>query len=97
MGFGSVWHWVIVLLVVLVLFGRGRIAETMGDFGKGIKSFKAGMSDEADRPLPPRIAPPPAAMPAETPVVPAATSDASPTPVDPGRASAAPPPRDDAA
>ncbi|MXO58065.1 twin-arginine translocase TatA/TatE family subunit [Altererythrobacter salegens] len=37
---------VIILLVVLVLFGRGRISETMGDFGKGIKSFKKGMTDE---------------------------------------------------
>ena len=44
MGFGSIWHWVIVLLVVLVLFGRGRVSEIMGDFGKGIKSFKEGMN-----------------------------------------------------
>ena len=53
MGFGSPLHWVLVLIVVLVLFGRGRISETMGDFGKGIKSFKAGMNDETDRPVPP--------------------------------------------
>ncbi len=46
MGFGSVWHWVIVLAIVLILFGRGRVAEIMGDFGKGIKSFKQGISDE---------------------------------------------------
>ncbi len=45
MGFSSIWHWVIVLLIVLVLFGRGRIAEMMGDFGKGISSFKKGMSE----------------------------------------------------
>ena len=57
MGFGSVWHWVIVALVILVLFGRGRISEMMGDLGKGIKSFKHGMSEETDRP----VAPPPAA------------------------------------
>jgi len=37
-------HLVILALVVLVLFGRGRISEMMGDFGKGIKSFKQGMS-----------------------------------------------------
>lgn len=36
----------IIALVVLVLFGRGRIAEMMGDFGKGISSFKKGMSEE---------------------------------------------------
>jgi sec-independent protein translocase protein TatA len=52
-GFGSVWHWVIVLLVVLVLFGRGRVSDMMGDFGKGIKSFKEGMADETDRPATP--------------------------------------------
>ena len=45
MGFSSIWHWVIVLLIVLILFGRGRIAEMMGDFGKGISSFKKGMSE----------------------------------------------------
>jgi sec-independent protein translocase protein TatA len=66
MGFGSVWHWVIVALVVLVLFGRGRISEMMGDLGKGIKSFKQGMSEEAERPVAPppaQIAPPPGAPP----------------------------------
>ncbi len=56
MGFGSIWHWLIVLLVVLVLFGRGRISEIMGDFGKGIKSFKQGINDETERsPEPARI------------------------------------------
>ena len=45
MGFGSLWHWIIVLLVVLVLFGRGRVSEIMGDFGKGIKSFKQGLNE----------------------------------------------------
>ena len=44
-GFGSIWHWIIVALVVLVLFGRGRISEVMGDFGKGISSFKKGMTE----------------------------------------------------
>ena len=40
------WQLIIVALVVLVLFGRGRISEMMGDFGKGIKSFKQGMNEE---------------------------------------------------
>ncbi|NKB82842.1 twin-arginine translocase TatA/TatE family subunit [Ochrobactrum grignonense] len=39
------WHWLIVLAVVLLLFGRGKIPELMGDVAKGIKNFK-GMSDE---------------------------------------------------
>ena len=38
----------IVALVVLLLFGRGRISEMMGDFGKGIKSFKSGLNDDDD-------------------------------------------------
>ena len=39
-------HLIILAIVVLVLFGRGRISEMMGDFGKGIKSFKQGMNEE---------------------------------------------------
>ncbi|MBS0482940.1 MAG: twin-arginine translocase TatA/TatE family subunit [Proteobacteria bacterium] len=45
-------HLLILAVVVLVLFGRGRISEMMGDFGKGIKSFKEGMADES-QPKPP--------------------------------------------
>lgn len=46
MGTFSIWHWLIVLVVVLLLFGRGKIPELMGDMAKGIKSFKKGMTDE---------------------------------------------------
>ncbi len=46
MGSFSIWHWLIVLVVVLLLFGRGKIPELMGDVAKGIKSFRKGMSDE---------------------------------------------------
>ncbi len=46
MGSFSIWHWLIVLVIVLVLFGRGRVSEIMGDFGKGIKSFKDGMNED---------------------------------------------------
>jgi len=51
MGAFSIWHWLIVLVVILVLFGGGgKISRLMGDFGKGLKSFKKGMKegDEAD-------------------------------------------------
>ncbi|MBX3578064.1 MAG: twin-arginine translocase TatA/TatE family subunit [Rhizobiaceae bacterium] len=48
MGSFSIWHWLIVLVVVLLLFGRGKIPELMGDMAKGIKSFKKGMSDDTD-------------------------------------------------
>ncbi|NQV57171.1 MAG: twin-arginine translocase TatA/TatE family subunit [Rhodospirillales bacterium] len=48
MGSFSIWHWLIVLVVVLVLFGgKGKISQLMGDFGKGLKSFKKGMKEEA--------------------------------------------------
>lgn len=42
----SVWQILIVAALVLILFGRGRISEMMGDVGKGIKSFKKGISEE---------------------------------------------------
>ena len=46
------WQLIIIALVILVLFGRGRISEMMGDFGKGIKSFKKGMNED-EAPVPP--------------------------------------------
>ncbi|MCB1519369.1 MAG: twin-arginine translocase TatA/TatE family subunit [Hyphomicrobiaceae bacterium] len=46
MGAMSIWHWVILLLIVVLLFGRGKISEVMGDVAKGIKSFKKGMADD---------------------------------------------------
>ena len=55
-------HIIVFALVVLVLFGRGKVSEFMGDFGKGVKSFKQGMADETN-PEPP-AAPPPQIPPA---------------------------------
>lgn len=46
MGSLSAWHWLIVLAIVLVLFGRGKIPELMGDVAKGIKNFKTGIADD---------------------------------------------------
>ncbi len=47
MGTFSIWHWLVVLAVVLILFGGGgKISRLMGDFGKGLKSFKKGMKEE---------------------------------------------------
>lgn len=54
MGSFSVWHWAIVLVVVILLFGRNRISSVMGDFAKGIKSFKRGLADDEA----PAVAPP---------------------------------------
>ena len=46
MGGASIWHWIVVGLIVMVLFGRGKISEMMGDVAKGIKAFKKGMSED---------------------------------------------------
>lgn len=49
MGSFSIWHWMVVLAVVLILFGgAGKVSGLMGDFAKGIKSFKKNMADEPD-------------------------------------------------
>ena len=62
MGGLSLWHWVIVALVILVLFGRGKISEMMGDFGKGVSSFKKGLAESDDMTRPTAQIPPPAAQ-----------------------------------
>ena len=46
MGSLSIWHWIIVIAVVLLLFGRGKISDLMGDVAQGIKAFKKGMQDD---------------------------------------------------
>ena len=48
MGSFSIWHWLIVLLLIMVLFGRGKISELMGDVAKGIKTFKRGMAEDEE-------------------------------------------------
>ncbi|MEM9084454.1 MAG: Sec-independent protein translocase subunit TatA [Pseudomonadota bacterium] len=64
----SVWQIAIIAVVVLVLFGRGRISEMMGDFGKGISSFKKGMNEDVEES-------PPAAAQIEAPVKEATASE----------------------
>ena len=46
MGTMSLWHWIVVAVIVLLLFGRGKISELMGDVAQGIKAFKKGMSED---------------------------------------------------
>jgi len=84
MGSMSVWHWILVLAVGLLLFGgRGKISDLMGDFAKGIKSFKKGLSEdekaeaEAVKSDPKTIdhQPAPAATPSGTPVASGAPAD----------------------
>jgi len=65
MGTFSIWHWLVVLLVVLLLFGGNKISSMMGDFAKGIKAFKKNMSEddasmEASADKPAGTIPPPA-------------------------------------
>ena len=48
MGSFSAIHWIVVVLVIVLLFGGGRISGLMGDVAKGIKSFKKGMADDED-------------------------------------------------
>lgn len=49
MGITGWWQWVIVLVIVLLLFGRGKIPELMGDVAKGVKNFRKGLSDDDDQ------------------------------------------------
>jgi len=46
MGGLSLWHWLVVGVIILLLFGKGRFSDMMGDVAKGIKSFKKGMSED---------------------------------------------------
>jgi sec-independent protein translocase protein TatA len=66
MGGMSIWHWVIVGIIVMLLFGRGKVSELMGDVAKGIKSFKKGLADDDE------VTPPASAS---TPVEPVKTLD----------------------
>ena len=63
MGSFSLMHWIVVLAIILILFGAGKLPRVMGDFAKGIKAFKAGMKeeDETETAAAPAQVPPPAA------------------------------------
>lgn len=83
MGGLSLWHWIIVALVILVLFGRGKISEMMGDFGKGVSSFKKGLAESDELNKPAAQIPPPTPTPAPAPqaeATPAAAPERSDNP-----------------
>ena len=63
MGGFSIWHWLVVGILVLLLFGKGKFSGMMRDVAKGIKEFKKGMAeeDEAEKPAPKIESPKPAA------------------------------------
>jgi sec-independent protein translocase protein TatA len=59
----SIWHWLILLVIVLLLFGAGKVPKLMGDMAKGVKAFKEGMKDiKGDDVAPPADAPKPSAQ-----------------------------------
>jgi sec-independent protein translocase protein TatA len=66
MGGLSLWHWIIIIGVVSLLFGgKGKLSGLMGDLAKGIKAFKSGMKEDEttasaspSSPAPPQVAPP---------------------------------------
>jgi len=81
MGSFSIWHWLVVLLVVLLLFGSGKISGLMGDLATGIKSFKKNIKeDEPDASMADTTMAPPAGN-LPPPGVHAASTDASRTTV----------------
>jgi sec-independent protein translocase protein TatA len=82
MGGFSIWHWLVVGIIILLLFGKGRFSEMMGDVAKGLKSFKKGISEEDN--------PPPAAAPKR--IADERTVDSAP--VAPTATPAAPPPEE---
>lgn len=77
MGGFSLWHWLVVGIIILLLFGKGRFSDMMGDVAKGIKSFKKGITEDeeaeqqrriaGERPVEPSPAPGPAPEPAVQP------------------------------
>ena len=85
-------HLIFLAVVALVVFGRGKISEFMGDFGKGIKSFKEGMADETTV----HPAAPPPQIGTQTPAAPPASAPPAPTQVAPAETTSEPtqpPPR----
>lgn len=54
----GIWQVVLILLIVLIIFGAGKLPRVMGDVAKGIKSFKAGLKDDDEAPSPPPPPPP---------------------------------------
>ncbi|MCJ2033315.1 twin-arginine translocase TatA/TatE family subunit [Methylobacterium sp. J-068] len=65
MGSMSIWHWIIVAGIVMLLFGRGKVSDLMGDVAKGIKAFKKGMAED-ETPAATAVPPPSTGEPVRT-------------------------------
>jgi len=50
MGSFSIWHWLVVLAIIMLLFGTNKVSNLMGEFGKGIKSFKQNVASDDAKP-----------------------------------------------
>ncbi|KMO31472.1 hypothetical protein VQ03_27005 [Methylobacterium tarhaniae] len=88
MGGASIWHWIVVGVIVMLLFGRGKVSELMGDVAKGIKAFKKGMADEDQAPtttaqVPHAQVPPVQVPPVQVPPVQVSPPVAQPAPAQP--------------
>jgi sec-independent protein translocase protein TatA len=81
MGGLSIWHWLVVGVIILLLFGKGRFSDMMGDVAKGLKSFKKGMSEDEEAAAA-KAAEPPRRLTGETSVVPPAERTLDPEPGD---------------
>lgn len=77
MGSFSLMHWIVVLAIILILFGAGKLPRVMGDFAKGIKAFKAGMREEDEPETAPPVAQVPPPVAAASTAAPAAAADHS--------------------
>jgi sec-independent protein translocase protein TatA len=82
MGGFSIWHWLVVGVIILLLFGKGRFSEMMGDVAKGLKSFKKGMSEDEEAAAAPKAAEPPRRLTDETPAAPTVERSREPDPGD---------------
>ena len=79
MGSFSIFHWLLVLAVILILFGAGKLPSVMGDLAKGIKAFRAGLKDDTEKAGENAAAPAAVSPPAAT--QPIAVQTASPAPL----------------
>ncbi len=79
MGSLSIWHWLIVLAVIVLLFGGGKVSTLMGDFAKGIKAFKKNMAEDNDVSMESTAERPPGSIAApNAPIAPAAATTTVP-------------------
>lgn len=84
MGSFSIWHWLLVAVVIILLFGAKKVPSAMGDLAKGIKAFKRGLNDDSDATpatAPQAAAPAPATATTHTPQGPVAGLQVPPPPV----------------